>query len=198
MGSILLSSLIWEWRSFELADSNSADLFLRSICLAFSAILGILGCVHFIDWIIYRFTANPKKMIIRFQEVATREESHAIEAWQQQTQRRNGKFWFSLVAMALLGGTAIALFVAAYPIQPYLLAMIYALSIEGQKILAIAYLFIYHVILLLPLIAVFAIFLLTNPREKIILFAQRYISKVKVLLAAFLCAISYGLFYLFY
>lgn len=199
VSTILITSLYWEWLSLVTASGLDAScLIVRWICLSVAGLVIIFGLLNFYDWGILRITGDKRKMTLKFPMAMSQGSSQTIIAKTEKDDQKEKTFWFWLSLAAIMSGIISAIFISAYPVTPYLLATIYALDLEGQKTAAMMYLFFYHIILLLPIIAAFGIIILTSPWNKMLTSLERFAPTVKIIMAAVSFALGSGLIYFFY
>ena len=162
----------------------------------FLTLLGFcLGVVNIIDWWRCQKTEGPEKIILPFLIAHVSSDGTASSS-QKQCLLKHLSFLAVYAVPALISGLSLVVISSMCIGQTYLPTMFEILTSGGFRLRGIAYIVIYNIFFIAPLLILFLITLLVVKSQKRIHLLNKHISMIKIILSAVYFGLSFGLIYL--
>lgn len=150
------------------------------IYLAVAYLAFILGAYSVYDWYIYKKTKDTAKIKLKLPEFI----KNKIHKIIQDSSRNKNRVLIDLAAAVLISGFLVSLLESICTGQTYLPTIVYVLKNPDLRPKALAYLLLYNLMFIFPLVIVFFAALVGVKSEKFANLSRKYLGAVKLLTAA--------------
>ncbi|MFC1704522.1 DUF1573 domain-containing protein [Candidatus Omnitrophota bacterium] len=161
------------------------ELVSRAIYIATACLAIVLGVLSLRDWWVFNKTKDPEKIMLKLPGMVKKQIQGVIrektDTRGKTTQEKQGII--KLVLTALSCGFIVSLLESVCTGQLYVPTIVYVLGIPELKVKAWAYLVLYNVMFIVPLVAIFLFALFGVTSQGFAKVARLHLAKIKLITA---------------
>lgn len=165
-------------------------LALKIVYLAIGGVSLFLGCVALNDYLLYKKTGRTEGLALQLPKPIKDKIHGIVGAYYRKDKAAPNKALFGLFVSAFVVGFLVSLLEAVCTGQLYLPTIVFVLKEESLRARAIAYLIIYNIMFIVPLIAVFLFALTGATSKEFEAFGRKHLGLIKIAMAAVFFALG--------